>query len=106
MTASPHSIDERGGLTVALVEAAEQARCAAMIAADAPTLRGLLADDATWLHSSGALDSRDAFIAAIQTGAARYLTIDRTETAIRLYGDTAVSSGIAGMTALAGGQER
>ncbi len=106
MTPTPHSTPDGDIVSVAMVEAAEQMRCAALIAADGSALRSLFADDATWLHSSGKLDDCDAFIAAVETGEARYLTIDRSETAIRLYGKTAVSSGIASMTALTGGQER
>jgi len=85
------------------IEHVEQERCDAMIAADGTALQRLFSDEATWIHSSGQIDSREAFIEKITSGASRYLTINRTETTIRLYGDVAVSAGIATMTAIAGG---
>ena len=92
--------------TTEFVELVEEARCAAMIANDVTALRALLADDATWVHSSGTLDGRDAFIAKIESGESRYLMIDRSETAVRLYDDAAVASGIATMSVLANGEPR
>jgi uncharacterized protein (TIGR02246 family) len=87
--------------TVEAVEAAEAARCAAMIAGDAPHLRQLFSDDATWIHSSGQVDGREAFVEKIESGASRYLKIDRVETAVRRFGNAAIASGVAIMTALA-----
>lgn len=88
------------------VEAAETARCSAMTSADLPALRELFAEDATWIHSSGQVDRADAFIGKIESGASRYLCIERSETAVRLCGDVALATGIATMTALAGGEPR
>lgn len=99
----PASEDVAKGLTVGEIEQVEHKRCDAMIAADGAALRRLFAEDATWVHSSGQSDSREAFIGKITSGASRYLTIDRSEATIRVYGSAAISSGIATMTAMAGG---
>ena len=88
------------------LETAEAARCAAMIAGDGNALRALIAEDATWIHSSGQVDSRDRFIGKIEGGASCYLEIDRSETTTRLVGDVAIASGIATMDALADGAPR
>lgn len=96
--------DERW--TIAAIEAAEERRCTAMIAADAAALRDILAEDATWIHSSGQVDDRRTFIDKITSGASVYLTIERRETTCRLYGEVGVSGGIATMTALAAGEPR
>lgn len=92
--------------TVDTVEAMESARCAAMIAGDGSQLREMLSDDATWVHSSGQVDDRDGFVGKIENGASRYLTIERSETTVRLAGDAAIASGVATMEALANGQSR
>lgn len=89
-----------------VVEAVEVARCSAMVSADASALRELFADDATWIHSSGQVDGANAFIGKIETGASRYLSIGRGDTAVRICSDVALASGIATMTALAGGEPR
>jgi ketosteroid isomerase-like protein len=92
--------------TRAAAEAAEAARCAALIAADGAALRALFAPDATWLHGSGQMDAADVFIDRVVRGINRYLTIDLSEVDVRLYGDTAIVSGVAMVSALAGGEPR
>lgn len=89
-----------------LVESCEIARCEAMICRDEQTLRTLLSEDATWIHSSGQIDSRDEWIGKIRSGEARYLQIERMETRVRLFGDCAISAGVAEMRAVANGAER
>lgn len=94
------------GWTADTVEAAEHARCAAMIAGDTAALHALFADNGTWTHSSAQVDTAGAFIARIASGASRYLRIERSETGVRIYGDAAIASGIATMSALADGEPK
>lgn len=89
-----------------MVQAMEIARCAAMIAADGSALRRLFAQDATWIHGSGQVDVAEIFIDRIESGTNRYLTIDLSEVSIRLHGSAAIVSGIAMVTALAGGEPK
>jgi len=90
----------------ASVEAHEVGRCNAMIAGDGGQLRSIFAEDATWVHSSGQVDSQESFITKIESGEVRYIEIGRTEAAVRIYGDCAISSGVAAMRAVAGTAER
>ena len=99
-------VTDEGQWTHDALEEAEQRRCDVTIAADGAGLRRLFAADATWTHSSGQVDSSEAFIGKIERGESRYLTIERSETNCRLYGATAIASGVVIMTAMAGDEQR
>ncbi|MDA5194440.1 nuclear transport factor 2 family protein [Govanella unica] len=100
------SIAEDFKWTLEATEMAEAARCSAMIAGDGAVLRDIFAEDSTWIHSSGQLDAREAFIGKIESGASQYLTIERSEITVRIYESVAIVSGIATMNVLAGGEPR
>jgi len=63
----------------AAVLAAEDARFAAMIAANADEMRRRFAADLLYTHSSGKVESREALIETIVSGRIRYLEIEPTE---------------------------
>jgi ketosteroid isomerase-like protein len=90
-------------MTIDDVIAAEDARCAAMVACDLLTLQRLFADDLIWIHSSGMMEDKAAFLARIGAGADRYLAIRRSEELVRIHGATAIVGGIAEIDAIASG---
>ncbi|BBD39629.1 hypothetical protein Amn_45090 [Aminobacter sp. Y103A] len=59
------------------VEAADDARYSATLAADLETLNTLLHDDLVYGHSTGSADSKVSYVDAIRTGALTYHRIDR-----------------------------
>lgn len=59
----------------AAVLQAEDARFAAMIAADADAMRRWFASDLWYVHSSGQVDDREGLIAAIRKGVLRYSAV-------------------------------
>ena len=59
----------------AAVLQAEDARFTAMIAADAAALAAWLAEDLQYVHSSGQVESREQFLASVDSGGIRYLAI-------------------------------
>jgi ketosteroid isomerase-like protein len=87
------------------VQAAEKKRFAAMIAGDLDTLGALLADELTYTHSSGRVDTKVQFLDSLRTGRQKYFAIAPEDTAVRVFGDTAVSTGQSAMHVSAGGQE-
>jgi uncharacterized protein (TIGR02246 family) len=87
------------------VAAAEKKRFAAMIAGDLDTLGALLADDLTYVHSSGRVDSKAQFLDSLRTGRQKYFEIAPEDTSVRVFGDTAVSTGRSAMHVSAGGQD-
>lgn len=85
--------------------AADARRFEAMIRVDQAALNGLLADDLTYTHSSGQLESKAQFLESLRAEKIRYLSAERSDVAVRLYGDTAVVTGRAQIKAVLGGQE-
>lgn len=79
------------------VRAADAQRFAAMVARDRPALERLLADDLTYTHSTGQVDSKAQFLDSLASGALVYRSIEPEEAAVRVYGETAVVTGRAVM---------
>jgi ketosteroid isomerase-like protein len=77
------------------VWASEDARFAAQVAQDVDALRELVADDLLYIHSNALVETREDFLASVQSGNIRYLDM-RPEGKRELvrYGRTAVTNGI------------
>lgn len=87
------------------VRAADSKRIAAMVRGDAAELGALLAEELTYTHTTGQVESREEFLASISAGKLDYESIERTEDLIRIYGNTAVFSGRADMKVKAQGKD-
>jgi ketosteroid isomerase-like protein len=85
------------------VRAAEARRFAAMVRADVTELGSLLADDLTYVHSTGKVEDRAAFLAGISAGAFDYEMIEPAGAEVRLHGDVAIATGRADVRVVAGG---
>ena len=72
------------------VLAAEDARFAAMTAADAAQLGAWPADDLQYVHSTGQVANRQQFIDAIASGELRYFQITPGDRRVTMLGDRAV----------------
>ncbi len=76
------------------IAAAEQRRCAAMIANDPAALAALLDDRLQFHHATGAVDDKQAFLAKIAAGRIRYAGIAWSEEKITaLASDAALLTG-------------
>ena len=84
----------------------DEARFAAMIRGDIPTLQKILADDLVYTHSSGLVEGKTEFIAALQTGNLKYISIDVEEKKARVYGTVGVVNGKARITINSRGQDQ
>ncbi len=80
-------------LAEAAVLKREEARLQAMVKADLAALEDILADDLSYVHSSGSVDSKREFVDAIRTGRLKYKQVDREGVAVRVYADVAVVTG-------------
>ena len=78
---------------VQAIRALEERRFAAMMRRDAEALAAILADDLTYTHSSGQLETKAQFLESIRSGAIQYTGILPESLDVRLYGDTAVVTG-------------
>jgi ketosteroid isomerase-like protein len=76
------------------VMAAEQARVAALDASDVAALDRIMADDVTYVHASGKVDTKASYLGAIRSGKLRYIAWTPKELHVRLLGpDSAVING-------------
>ncbi len=74
--------------------AAEQARCAAMLAADLAALDDLLDPGLCFSHATGAVDDKAQYLAKMAAGRIEYLSIDWSEErVIELSADSALLTG-------------
>ena len=69
--------------------AAEQRRCAAMIASDPAALAAILDDDLQFHHATGAVDDKAAFLAKMAAGRIRYAGIAWSEVKVTALADDA-----------------
>jgi hypothetical protein len=76
------------------VVALEEKRRKAMVAADVNTLRTILADNATYVHSTGIMQNRDELLRLLANQSIRYLAFDVEKTSYRVYGGTVVGTGV------------
>jgi ketosteroid isomerase-like protein len=78
--------------TAAELIALEQRRNKALVANDMTLLGTMLADDLTYVHASGKLDTKATLLASIGKDYS-YLESERGELSVRVFGDTAVMTG-------------
>jgi len=77
--AAPGEADPR----VALILKADDARIAAMTAADPEALEPLLSPDLRYSHSNGTVDTKDSFLELIRGKATRYVAYRPVERGVR-----------------------
>ena len=95
----------RAGDTADLI-AADAARTTAMVSGDMAALDRLLGDELTYVHSTGALDSKPRLLEELRTHELRYRSIASREAQARVYGDAGVIVGIATMQVEKGAMSR
>lgn len=86
------------------VLAAEDARFAAMIAADPEAMRRWFAEDLSYVHSTGVVEDREQLIASIVGRKLTYLAVEPSERRVVFQGaDSAFVHGVANIKARSGG---
>jgi 3-keto-disaccharide hydrolase/uncharacterized protein DUF4440 len=73
----------------------DEERTDAMVKGDLATLERLLGDDLSYVHSSTKVDTKASFIENLRSGASKYKGFEREESSTRLFGDSAVNTGVA-----------
>jgi len=76
-----------------LVLALEERRRQALLAGDLPALQGLLADDLAYVHSTGACDRKDSYLAKLSGGSLKYLSLSLSDLQVQRLQQAAVVSG-------------
>ncbi|RFS14286.1 nuclear transport factor 2 family protein [Emticicia sp. C21] len=79
----------------ATIEDLERKRFAAQVAKDGDFLNKIFADDLIYVHSSGKMDNKEAYVASVLNGTSVYSKIDIEAISVREYnkGQTAVVNG-------------
>lgn len=90
----------------AAVKAVELQRFEFMVKGDAALVERLLAEDLTYVHSTGVVDTKASFLQSLASGKLRYLALTPSEVAVRLLGTAAaVVTGRADVKVVANGKE-
>jgi len=87
------------------VLASQGARLRAMIDEDVDALSELLADDLHYSHTRGNVESKAQFISTIQSKRIDYLAATPRDVRARLFGDTAVITGLSDMKLIYRGEQ-
>lgn len=73
--------------------ALETRRYGAMTSNDLQALAVLLHDDLVYTHSSGVVDTKVSYLAALRSGRTRYLSVEQRAQQVKLLGDVALMIG-------------
>jgi hypothetical protein len=83
----------------------EKVRVDTLCKGDLPGLEKIFASDLTYVHSSGALESRTEFLDKLRTGERKYVSMEHDPgVAVRSYGDMAILNGSTKVQVLLKGQ--
>lgn len=91
--------------TEGVVAEIEKQRFAALVSKDYMYLDKVLADDLFYCHSNGLIDTKVSFIQSIKDGKLTYQEMNAEELKVRIYGKTAVITGVCGAKVLSNGQQ-
>ena len=83
----------------------EHQRYEAMIRGDLVTLSVVLSEDLTYTHTTGVLDTKAQFIAALASGQLKYESITPEGFEVRVYGTAGIVTGTAQMDIRVRGEE-
>ena len=76
------------------VKQAEQSFAKAIVAKDLATLEKLLGDDLSYNHSDGRHDTKATYIDNLKTGKQKYEKAEPADLSVKIYGNTAVLTGV------------
>jgi ketosteroid isomerase-like protein len=85
------------------VRAADLRRISALIHADRPALEAVLADELSYGHSDGRVQTKAELLAALEGGAVTYQSYDGPSPVVRVHGNVATLAGTAELRATARG---
>lgn len=84
----------------------ESQRFAAMVDADVGELAPMLADDLTYVHSTGQVQTKPELLQALASGALDYASIEPREQNVRVFKKLAMVQGVIAVTATIEGQKK
>ena len=88
------------------VREVEKRRIQYLTGGDLTQLERILSDDLIYTHSSGRVESKAQFLAALRSGEMKYEAMDHEDVQVRVYGDTAVLTGRSRVKLKSKGEDR
>lgn len=88
------------------IRAAEQRRCAAMLASDVGALDALLSEGLTFIHANGGQDDKPTVLRKMRAGGIVYHAIDWAEPKVDVRGSVAAMSGVMTLAVTVGGVDK
>jgi hypothetical protein len=88
------------------VKAAELKRFEAATKNDLDTLGKLLADDLTYTHSTGVVETKAVFLDSLKSGKLQFKTIEPGDLQVRVYGTAAIINGTAKVSVVSEGKPK
>ena len=88
-----------------VIQDLEQRRWQAMIDVDLSTLDLLLHPNLRYTHSTAAVDTKESYLQALETGLFDYREVDNTDVEIQSFQDLALVNGTAAIPVVARGKE-
>jgi uncharacterized protein (TIGR02246 family) len=76
------------------VRAAHETRRTATVNGDAAAVQSMMTDDLTFTHPDASVETKAEFVGALRTGRYDYKSITDEEQQVRVYGDSAVVTGV------------
>ena len=89
-----------------VVKAAELKRFEAAQKSDLDALGQLLADDLTYTHSTGVLETKAVFLDSLKSGKLQFKKIEPADLQVRVYATNAVINGTAKISVVSEGQPK
>ncbi len=77
---------------MAQIRKLEDERSRALVAGDLQALSALLADDLVHIHTTGVVETKAEYLAGVQNRL-QFLSAERLDYKVRVYGETAVATG-------------
>lgn len=74
----------------------------AMVDADVERLEEFLADDLTYTHTTGWIETKSGFLSTVESGSIDYMVVTPREVKVRILGDIAVITGLSRMQGTVG----
>lgn len=93
-------------ISAQLVLALEESRRQALLEGDIPALQGLLAEELVYVHSTGACDRKDCYLAKLSGGSLKYLELNFSDLRVQILQQVAVVSGRMAATVSKDGQQK
>jgi ketosteroid isomerase-like protein len=94
------------GTAAEVVKAAELKRFEAAVKVDLDALGKMLADDLTYTHSTGVLETKAVFLESLKSGKLQFKKIEPGDLQVRVYGTTAIINGTAAVSVVSDGQPK